>query len=318
MQQLKLVSDTKKVTKAEVAALVEKIKANEIKPSTTFLVEDYYEDNAVGIKVPNMDKRYQARGFEINHSFCQERATYIENTGDFSELNPSILLSNFNSEGLTLCDGNHSAEICLLVDKKYHDAIVIDYYEDLGGEIENLARFANLMNNTKQQKQPLSVADIRAEVDLMLDGKLSRGEELSLTSEEWDDLRNTYPQVTKKTIIQWVAYHRGGGRQPAQRQYTTEQLNVFASFYESSPMFEDYCVLSPRTIPAWNGEALSAMFLECLKTGKNKALIPLYAQNLAQENRMKKMKASGSAQEVYTSLAKRFGLDDIQVLFIDK
>lgn len=316
MQQLKLVSDTKKVTKAEVAKLANSIRSGEVPATTTYKVKKYFKDNGFGIDVPDMNKRYQARGFEINHDFCDERATYIKNTGDYSELNPAVLVKMSNGQ-VILVDGNHGTDICLRVGKETHDAIVLDFLEDLGGDMDNLYRFANLMNNPIGVKQPLDVEDIKQEIYSVVEGREERNENPEFTEEDYSDFLLAYPQITKGTIVQWLTNHaQFGGRRDPSHVWSSEEREAIWFSYANNPDYEDYCVLKPRTFHSWNGESIAAIFTECLNANKSKAYVILYPNTHASETRMRKARASGNVQILYNRLAERFGLDDIKAHFL--
>lgn len=219
--------------------------------------------------VADPETRIQVRDELVNHDFVEGRVTYVQKTGDDSELRPITLLRDDRDGSLKIVNGNHTAEIrmrlAVTVDPKYWESpcIIVDYSE-LDYNEGYALRFGNKSNYSAFQSRSYSPDDVKNELFTRIDlerEKLGLGPDEELPKEVLESLKvefdNAYDDVTRRQIGQWISNHsEEGGRRKPKISYTNEQIEKITKDYITNKYRrEDGYYVYARTVDGLSGEA---------------------------------------------------------------
>ena len=113
-----------------------------------------------------------------------------------------------------------------------------------------------------------------------------------------------YPQVSKRTIGQWVSNHNEvGGRREPLISYTIGELQTFKSTFEKMQKYSDYVVLEPRNLRGAFETGIAQAFRQMKNQTKTKCLVPLFCETVAQADKWEKSNIEEKIKLEYEELS---------------
>ena len=96
--------------------------------------------------------------------------------------------------------------------------------------------------------------------------------EINISEDQIKVFMRQYPQVSKRTIAQWISNHDevGGRRQPL-ISYTLGELQTIKSTFEKMQKYRDYVVLEPRNLRGAMETGIAQAFRLMKKDSKTKS-----------------------------------------------
>ena len=210
-----------------------------------------------------------------------------------------------NSNSYRLIDRTHGMVINKYLGNSKLIANVVNFKYDLRSNELLIYRLANLLNRADYEVQPLLDEAIKLELYRLMDKRIAEGKEGKPSDEERKGFLSAYPQIDDRVYTNWVANHTSGGRRAPIVKYSQDELQAFHDQLVKMNHYDGFVIIAPTTTASWSGEALGRAIMECNRAEKRKLLIPLYASNATQANRLKK-KPDGSMSDFESKIKTRF------------
>ena len=250
-------------------------------------ITQFFTKLSSGEYVPDMSKRIQVRNRDRDVDFVERTVNKITKTGDRSKLSTLTTVFFPKSNTVKLLNGNHTAEIELLLGMQKAPANSINFETELGGKMSLARRLGNLLNREEVERNSTSADDVKGELYEIMDERIADGKVAKPTEDEIKELIELYPFVSRATIGQWISYHnQGGSRRAPLKTYSAEELKQQKVFYTKQRKYRDFVILPPRTLGAWESTGVAQSFIQCKKEKKTKVLVPFYCTSVAESEKL--------------------------------
>lgn len=250
-------------------------------------ITQFFTKLSSGEYVPDMSKRIQVRNRDRDVDFVERTVNKITKTGDRSKLSTLTTVFFPKSNTVKLLNGNHTAEIELLLGMQKAPANSINFETELGGKMSLAHRLGNLLNREEVERNSTSADDVKGELYEIMDERIADGKVAKPTEDEIKELIELYPFVNRATIGQWISYHnQGGSRRAPLKTYSAEELKQQKVFYTKQRKYRDFVILPPRTLGAWESTGVAQSFIQCKKEKKTKVLVPFYCASVAESEKL--------------------------------
>ena len=278
------------------------------RPSEDIDIVQFFKKLPNGEYVPDMSKRIQVRNKDRDVDFIERTVNKINKTGDRSKLSTLTTVFFPETKNVKLLNGNHTAEIELLLGMQKASANSINFDTELGGKMSLARRLGNLLNREEIERNSTSADDVKGELYEIMDERIADGKDAKPSDAEIQELIELYPFVSRPTIGQWISYHQqGGSRRAPLKSYSKGELKQQKEFYSKQRKYSGYIILEPRTVGAWESTGVAQSFIQCKKEKKTKVLVPFYCASVAESERLDK----GEDEKItnfYKELGEYYGL----------
>ena len=202
------------------------------------------------------------------------------------------------------------------------DANIINFDEQLGGSMAKVKRLGNLLNLDDIETVSTGDNDIKNELYELMNERIGSGLDAKPNEEEIQDFIDTYPQITRGTVGQWISNHdEVGSRNKPKKSYTKGELQLQRESFKNQLDYQDYAVLEPRTLAQWRDTGIATIFNDCMEEGKKKALAIFYCSTLEQVEQLKRYGQGDSSdvrntiEQKYARLSEYWGVE-IKTIFL--
>ena len=275
-----------------------------------------------GVYVPDEDTRIQVRDTDRDISRVERGVNKIKSSGDSSRLKPLTLIyfPKWNIEKLV--NGNHTVEMEVNCGIFEADAHIVNFDEQLDGSMAKAKRLGNLLNLDDVETVSTGDNDIKNELYELMNERVGSGLDAKPNEEEIQDFIDTYPQITRGTIGQWISNHdEVGSRNKPKKSYSRAELQLQRESFKNQLDYQDYTVLEPRTLAQWRDTGISSIFNDCMEEGKKKALAIFYCSTLEQVEQLKRYGKFDSTdvrntiEQKYARLGEYWGVE-VKTIFL--
>jgi len=279
------------------------------RPFNDIDITQFFTKLSNGEYVPDMKKRIQVRNKDRDVDFVDRIVNKINKTGDRSELSTLTTVFFPKTNTVKLLNGNHTAEIQLLLGMQKAPAFnSINFDTELGGKMSMARRLGNLLNREEVERNSTSADDVKGELYEIMEERIADGKKAKPSEDEIQELLDLYPFVTRASLGQWISYHeQGGSRRAPLKSYSKEELKQQKEFYTKQRKYRDYVILEPRTIERFDNTGVSQSFIQCKNEEKTKVLIPFYCDSVAQSEKLEKGE-DVKIEKFYKELGEHFNL----------
>ena len=291
-----------KLTTKEIAT---QIKSGEY-PTERRDTTQFFNKLGDGVYVPDEDTRIQVRDTDRDLGRIERGTNKIKSTGDTSGLKPLTLIyfPKWNIE--KLLNGNHTVEMEVNCGIEEADSCVVNFETQLGNSMAQVIRLGNLLNLDQVETVSTGDNDIRGELYELMNERVGSGLDAKPSEEEIEDFIDTYPQITRGTIGQWISNHdEVGSRNKPKKSYSKAELQVQRESFKNNIDYKDYAVLEPRTLAQWRDTGISSIFNDCMEEGKKKALSIFYCSTLEQVEQLKRY-GKGDSSDVRNTIEQKY------------
>ena len=263
---------------ANIIQLAQQIKSGEY-PRQEIDVEQFFNEDGSPIR----ENRIQVRDVDRDIDRIDRAVNKMKVSGDYSKLE-DLTLVKYPNDLLKINNGNHTAEMIYLLKQQNIDlppitGCIVDFNNDLGGKLSNALALGNELNKIEVEKVDVHHNDIRNHLYQLMDEQ----EDYKLSEDQIKVFMRQYPQVSKRTIGQWVSNHNEvGGRREPLISYTTGELQTFKSTFEKMQKYRDYVVLEPRNLRGALETGIAQAFRQMKTQGKTKCLVILFCESVSQ------------------------------------
>lgn len=276
-------------------------------------LDEFFEQEDDGSWVIDSDTRIQVREEEVNFDFIEKKVQYVLNTGDLSQLDP-IVVVKMPDGSYKLLDGAHTAGIKIELGHTTSDAIILDFEKDLGGSISHAKMLGNLLNKPAKEKQAYTINDVKNSLYEFMAEKEQKGLDPKPTVEELNWFVSMFPDVSRKSLGQYISNTSAGGRHQANKTYSSQQLKNIAKAYENMERFDGYSIIGPINLGHAQNVALSSAMLKMAEKNTKKVVILLYCKNMAQQNMWVDKDGNPTTKRTnllkkYNSISNRFNVE---------
>lgn len=300
----------------KITTLAQQIKSGKY-PTEKVQLAQFFKPTVTGEMIPDRESRIQVRDRDRDIDRINRAVNKMKVSGNTSGLEPLTCIK-FPKLGniLKIGNGNHTAEMALLMGMTESDAYIVDYEKDLGGKKSNAIQLGNLLNKQEVEKVDVHDNDIRNELYQMMDERAEEGLDPKLPKNEIKELLARYPHISSQTVGNWVSNRDDvGGRREPLISYTKGQLIQQVDAFENMVQYKDYVVCDPRTLVSWSDTGISAAFSEMQEHGKRKALVILYCSTVAQADQWAEGNIEKTIREKYAKLGEWHNVTiDVQML----
>lgn len=300
----------------KISTLAQQIKSRKY-PTEKVQLAQFFKPTVTGEMIPDRESRVQVRDRDRDIDRINRAVNKMKVSGNTSGLEPLTCIK-FSKLGniLKIGNGNHTAEMALLMGMTECDAHIVDYEKDLGGKKSNAIQLGNLLNKQEVEKVDIHDNDIRNELYQMMDERAEAGLDPKITESEKKELLARYPHISSQTVGNWVSNRDDvGGRREPLISYTKGQLTQQVDAFENMVQYKDYVVCEPRTLVGWSDTGISAAFSEMQEHSKRKALVVLYCSTVAQANQWAEGNIEKTILEKYAKLSEWHNVAiDVQML----
>ena len=259
-----------------------------------------------GVYVPDEDTRIQVRDTDRDIGRVERGVNKIKSSGDSTGLKPLTLIyfPKWNIE--KLLNGNHTVEMEVNCGIDEADAHIVNFDEQLDGSMAKVKRLGNLLNLDDVETVSTGDNDIRGELYELMNERVGSGLDAKPSGEEIEDFIDTYPQITRGTIGQWISNHNEvGSRNKPKKSYTKAELQLQRESFNNQLDYQDYTVLEPRTLAQWRDTGISSIFNDCMEEGTQKALAIFYCSTLEQVEQLKRY-GKGDSSDVRNTIEQKY------------
>ena len=259
-----------------------------------------------GVYVPDEDTRIQVRDTDRDIGRVERGVNKIKSSGDSTGLKPLTLIyfPKWNIE--KLLNGNHTVEMEVNCGIDEADAHIVNFDEQLDGSMAKVKRLGNLLNLDDVETVSTGDNDIRGELYELMNERVGSGLDAKPSGEEIEDFIDTYPQITRGTIGQWISNHNEvGSRNKPKKSYTKAELQLQRESFNNQLDYQDYTVLEPRTLAQWRDTGISSIFNDCMEEGKKKALVIFYCSTKPQVEQLKTY-GKGDSSDVRNTIEQKY------------
>ena len=278
------------------------------RPSNDIDITQFFIKLSNGEYVPDMSTRIQVRNRDRDVDFVERTVNKINKTGDRSKLSTLTTVFFPKTNVVKLLNGNHTAEIELLLGLRKAGANSINFDTELGGKMSLARRLGNLLNREEVERNSTSADDVRGELYAIMDERIAEGKDAKPSENELQELIDLYPFVSRLTIGQWISYHaQGGSRRSPLKSYSGEELKQQKEFYTKQRKYRGYVILAPRTLGAWESTGVAQAFIQCKNENMTKVLVPFYSASVAESEKLEKGE-DVKIEKFYRELGEHFNL----------
>lgn len=283
---------------------------------------DFFNNLGEGNYVPDPSTRIQVREEDRDVDFIERTVNKIKASKDHSKLEDLTLVyfpnevidangKIFAEENSTkLLNGNHTAEIEIILEIFKANANIVNFATQLGSKISNVKRLGNLLNKQEVEKRGVSSDSVKEELYTIMDENEQEFGDPTPTDDQKQSLVNAYPHVSMQTIGQWISYHETvGSRSNPKKNWGKAELSHQRLLFVNQLDYLDFTVLEPRTLAQYWDTGVAAIFNDCMKENKRKALIIFYCSTIEQVRQIKETPIKKRIEEHYANLAKYYGLE---------
>jgi len=259
-----------------------------------------------GVYVPDEGTRIQVRDTDRDLGRIERGINKIKSTGDTSGLKPLTLVYFPKSNTEKLINGNHTVEMEVNCGIEEADAHIVNFETQLGNSMAEVFRLGNLLNLDEVETVSTGDNDIRNELyELMNENYVSK-QNAKPTEDQIQDFLDTYPQVTRGTLGQWISNHdEVDSRNKPKKSYTKAELQIQRESFKNQLDYQDYTVLEPRTLVQWRDTGISSIFNDCMEEGTKKVLAIFYCSTLTQVEQLKRY-GKGDSSDVRNTIEKKY------------
>ena len=190
----------------------------------------------------------------------------------------------------------------------------LDFEKDLGGSIAYLKILGNLLNKPDKEQQPYTNDDVKNCLYEFMAEKEQKGLDPKPTDEELNWFVSMFPDVSRKSLGQYISNTSAGGRHQANKTYSSQQLKNIAKAYENMERFDGYSIVGPINLGHAQNVALSSAMLKMAEKNTKKVVILLYCKNMAQQNMWVDKDGNPTTKRTnllqkYNSISNRFNVE---------
>lgn len=282
----------------------------------------------------NTHKSWQVRDESVNYAFVERQVAKISKNGDYSELKKPVILyfpEKYNYEGIefprnsfAILDDTHGILIKVNVGLFKYDAYIVNFQTDLDSREDSVRRLGNLLNVRVSEHQSTQKSDVKREYHSRMDYRISLGLDANPTPEEDEKFLECYPFLTARTLGQFRSSHseEGNRSKKSLMVWTPELREDELKRICKLPKYEDngYVIVPPRTVQAWNEEALAYGLKKAYEEKLKRVLIILYASTKKQADGIDNDEGSYSKTRIekyYEGMAEYYGLESIEAKFLN-
>ena len=221
-----------------------------------------------------LEKKDQHRAFEYD----EDHVDYIRSVFDINELDAKVAVM-FNTEtydtdeetgeeylvarkgDMLLVGGTHTwyVEVNEGVNISPKGINIVDFEQDLNGSLSKLKAFGTAINNHKKVAKPYDKSDVKNVVYQYMDENKKFYGVPKLTPENYNEILELFPIVSRETIKLWVSHHpTAGGRRKPPKKYTKKKKELILETLENLHG-NTHEILEIRELRAWNGTGVSTM-----------------------------------------------------------
>ena len=164
------------------------------------------------------------------------------------------------------------------------DAIILDFEKDLGGSIANAKILGNLLNKPDKEQQSYTTNDVKNSLYEFMAEKEERGVDPKPTEEEYNWFISMFPDVSRRSLSQYVSHTSAGGRHTATKSYSKSQLQNIKTTYENMEEWDGYAIAGPYDVGHAQDSAITLALKKMIEENTRKVVILLYCENKAQQN----------------------------------
>tara|TARA_Y100001973_G_scaffold72942_1_gene106413 strand:- start:1695 stop:2711 length:1017 start_codon:yes stop_codon:yes gene_type:complete len=247
-----------------------------------------------GKYVINDRLQLQCRDKSLSYDFADRQVAKVNETGDKSELKKPVLVYfpnsieydgvRFAANSYGLVDDAHGTLIKVRLNIFNYDCYYINFDLHLDSKKSNIRAIGNMLNRQWSEKQSVTRDHLKTEYHVLIDEAIADGLPDGVPTEEQNDrFLARYAKttgITRKSLGQFKSSHDkiGGRSKKAIKEYSPEMKQEVMDDLADSPEYKDqgYVILYPRSVGAYDGEALGHAVKMMTKEKKDKAVIPLY------------------------------------------
>lgn len=245
--------------------------------------------------VINDKSQLQCRDKSLNYDFVDRQVAKVNETGDKSELkNPVVVYFpdsieydgvQFPSNSYGLVDDAHGTLVKVRLGITNRDCYYVNFDLHLNSKKSNIRAVGNMLNRQWSEKQGVTINHLRTEYHVLIDEAIADGLPGGVPTEETDErfiarYRKT-TGINRRSLGQFKSSHKkiGGRSKRALKEYSPEMKQAELDRLSELPEYKDqgYVVCYPRSVGAYDGEALGYATKTMAADKKNKAVITLYA-----------------------------------------
>ena len=282
-----------------ITRLAQQIKSGEY-PREETDVEQFFNDDGSPIR----ENRIQVRDTDRDIDRIDRAVNKMLVSGDYSKLE-DLTLVEFPTGEIKLLNGNHTAEMIYQLKQKGVDlppqmGNYVDFEKDLGSKNSEELALGNELNKIEVEKVDVHHNDIKKHLYQLMDEQ----NEYKLSDDQIKVFMRQYPQVSKRTIAQWISNHDevGGRRQPL-ISYTLGELLTIKSTFEKMQKYRDYVVLEPRNLRGAMETGIAQAFRLMKKDSKTKCLVLLFCESVAQADKWEESNVEEKIKLEYEELS---------------
>lgn len=245
--------------------------------------------------VINDKVQLQCRDKSLDYFFVDRQVGKVKETGEKSELKKPVLIYfpkaieyegvKIPSNSYGLVDDAHGTLIKVRLGIFNYDSYFVNFDLHLDSKKSNIRAFGNMLNRQWAEKQGVTINHLRTEYHVLIDEAIANDLPNGVPTETQNDLfLARYAKstgITRKSLGQFKSSHNkiGGRSKRALKEYSPEMKRSECERLAELPEYKDqgFVVLYPRSVGAYNGEALGFATKTMASEKKNKAVIPLYA-----------------------------------------
>lgn len=303
------------LTKINVEQIAQQIKSGQY-PREDIDITQFFTMLGNGEFIPNRATRIQVREVDRDLDFIDRVVNKCKQSGDTSGLE-DLTCVYFPEENITkLLNGNHTAEIEIILKLYTGKACIVNFDTHLGGKMSNVIRLGNLLNKQDIEKTAVKSNDVKRELFQLMEERELEGLDPKPTDDILDEFVETYPHISRATIGQWMSHHQGvGGRKKPMRTYTPGELVNQRINFESQLDYINHAILEPRTLDSWDQTAIAEVFKQCMQEDKRKALVIFYCSTVKQVEKLTQTDIRTKIKSSYSDLSAYWGLQ-IDTVFL--
>jgi len=306
------VTTTKSITPEQIA---QQIKSGKY-PRQDIDVTQFFNKMSSGEYIPNRDTRIQVRDIDRDIDFIDRVVNKCKKSGDTSGIEDLTCVYFPDQNIIKLLNGNHTAEIEIILGIHTVKGCVVNFDTQLGGKMSNVIRLGNLLNKQEVEKVSVKNNDVKRELFQLMEERELDGLDPKPTDDILDEFVETYPHISRATIGQWISHHQSvGGRKKPMRTYTSGELVNQRSNFENQLDYVNHAILEPRTLDSWNQTAIAEIFKQCMEEDKRKALVIFYCSTVKQVELLTQTDIRSKIKSCYTDLSGYWGLQ-IDTVFL--
>ena len=244
--------------------------------------------------VINDKLQLQCRDKSLSYDFVDRQVSKVNETGDKSELKKPVLVYfpnsieydgvRFAANSYGLVDDAHGTLIKVRLGITNYDCYYVNFDLHLDSKKSNIRALGNMLNRVWGEKQGVTKDHLKNEYHILIDEAIADGLPDEVPTEEQNDrFLARYAKttgITRKSLGQFKSSHAkiGGRSKKAIKEYSPEMKQEVVDDLTEMPEYKDqgYVIMYPRSVGAYDGEALGFATKTMAKEKKDKVVMPLY------------------------------------------